>query len=104
VRRQPLALAHDDDDRTHPLLRELARLFVLRGCVSLVPAAPAMSDRARTFELRRSSITRRSYGEKPATSRMTERTNVVFALATPFRWLGRTACAIAVVGWPLFRP
>jgi hypothetical protein len=102
VRRQPIALA-DHDDRTHPLLRELARLFVLHGGVSLVPAA-MYHDRARTFELRRSSITRRSYGEKPATSRMTERTNVVFALATPLRWLGRTACAIAVVGWPLFRP
>jgi hypothetical protein len=101
VRRQPIALAHDDD-RTHPLLRELARLFVLCGSVS--PAPAIHHDRARTFELRRSSITRRSYGEKPATSRMTERTNVVFALATPLRWLGRTACAIAVVGWPLFRP
>jgi hypothetical protein len=59
---------------------------------------------ARTFELRSNSITRRSYGEKPATSRMIERTKLVFALAIPLRWLGRDTFAMAVVGWPLVRP
>jgi hypothetical protein len=35
---------------------------------------------------------------------MIERTNVVFALAMPLRWLGRETLGIAVVGWPLLRP
>ena len=58
----------------------------------------------RTFELRSSSITRRSYGAKPATSRTTERTNLVLVDETPLRCDGFGVCSIAVVGWPLLRP
>ena len=58
----------------------------------------------RTFELRSNSITRRSYGENPATSRMTERTNLVRVDEMPLRWEGFTTFGMAVVGWPFFRP
>ena len=58
----------------------------------------------RTFEFLNSSITRRSYGENPATSRTTERTNFVRADWMPLRWLGRTVFSMGVVAWPLLRP
>ena len=58
----------------------------------------------RTFEFLNNSITRRSYAENPATSRTTERTNLVFWDETPLRWLGFATLAIGVVGCPLLRP
>jgi hypothetical protein len=35
---------------------------------------------------------------------MIERTKVVFALAMPFRWLGRETLSMDVVGCPVLRP
>ena len=58
----------------------------------------------RTFEFLSSSITRRSYGEKPATSRTTERTNLVREDWMPLRWLGLTVLGMEVVGRPVLRP
>lgn len=54
----------------------------------------------RTLEFRNNSITRRSYAENPATSRITDRTNLVFVDWTPLRSLGRGAFGIGVVGCP----
>lgn len=98
-----IALAKDD---THPLLRELPCLLVLdiQICRRSTPADDIAKSGVRTLEFLNSSITRRSYGEKPATSRTTERTNLVRADWMPLRWLGRTAWAMGVVGWPLLRP
>lgn len=62
-----------------------------------------MSD-VRTLEFLNSSMTRRSYAENPATSLITDRTNLVLVDCTPLRWLGRTAFGIAVVGCPLLGP
>ena len=59
---------------------------------------------ARTFEFLNNSITRRSYAEKPATSRTIDRTSLVFADKMPLRWLGRATFSIGVVGWPCLRP
>jgi hypothetical protein len=59
---------------------------------------------ARTFEFLNNSITRRSYAEKPATSRTIDRTSFVFADRLPLRWLGRAAFSIGVVVWPCLRP
>ena len=58
----------------------------------------------RTLEFLSNSITRRSYGEKPTTSRTIERTNFVREDWMPLRWLGRTVLGMGVVGWPLLRP
>ena len=58
----------------------------------------------RTLEFLNNSRTRRSYGEKPTTSRITERTNLLRVDRVPLRWLGRTVLAMGVVGWPLLRP
>lgn len=93
-------------DSTHPLLRELPCLLVLdtQKCCPSTPVVGIGKLEARTLEFLNSSITRRSYGEKPATSRTTERTNLVRADWMPLRWLGRTAWAMGVVGWPLLRP
>ena len=57
-----------------------------------------------SFELRSNSITRRSYGANPTTSRTIERTNLVRVDWTPFLCEGFTTLGMAVVGWPLFRP
>jgi hypothetical protein len=59
---------------------------------------------ARTFEFLNNSMTRRSYAEKPATSRTIDRTSLVFADRMPLRWLGRATFSIGVVGWPCLRP
>lgn len=98
-----LALAKQD---THPLLRELPCLLVLniQICRRSTSVIGIGKSEVRTLEFLNSSITRRSYGEKPATSRTTERTNLVRADWMPLRWLGRTAWAMGVVGWPLLRP
>lgn len=85
---------------TYPLLRQLPRLLVLESMANNASAARvrARETKLRTLEFLNSSITRRSYGEKPATSRTIERTNLVRADWTPFRWLGRTVFGMAVVG------
>lgn len=58
----------------------------------------------RTLEFLKSSITRRSYGEKPTTSLTTERTNFVFWDWIPLRCEGLTVFGMAVVGWPWLGP
>ena len=58
----------------------------------------------QTLEFLNNSITRLSYAENPATSRITDRTNLVLVDCTPLRWLGRTDFGISVVGYPFFRP
>ena len=71
-----------------------------------------------SFEFLSNSMTRFSYGENPATSRMTDLTKVFFSLRvsrrqeesvdthdlTPFLWDGLTALGMTVVGWPRLRP
>ena len=57
-----------------------------------------------TLEFLNNSITRRSYAENPATSLITDRTNLVLVDCTPLRWLGRVALAIGVVGYPWLGP
>ena len=57
-----------------------------------------------SFEFLINSITRFSYGAKPATSRMTERTNFVLFDWIPLRCEGLTVLGMAVVGCPLLRP
>ena len=110
--------------------RPQQRAQLCRGIVSIVPVISASSptrffvsflaflsctgrqsarshqhvSRAPTLEFLSSSITRRSYGENPATSRITDRTNLVFVDVMPLRWLGRTAFGIAVVGCPRLEP
>lgn len=72
---------------------------------SMVPSRFLVNFRAfLSLEFRSSSITRLSYGENPATSRIIERTNLFLVDWMPFRWLGRDALGREVVGYPLFNP
>lgn len=57
-----------------------------------------------SFEFLNNSMTLLSYGENPATSLMTDRTNCVFWEETPLRVDGRAGRSRGVVGWPLLAP
>ena len=57
-----------------------------------------------SFEFLNNSMTRRSYGANPTTSRTIERTNLVRVDWTPFLCEGLTDFGISVVVWPLLMP
>ena len=71
-RAELLELALGAQKRAETLLRELARLLVLYKVLGKYHGGRSAT---RTLEFLNNSITRLSYGENPATSRMTERTN-----------------------------
>lgn len=90
---------------TYPLFGEFPCFLILQFAVADKGQHRHMGFMcARTFEFLNNSITRRSYAEKPATSRTIDRTSLVFADRMPLRWLGRAAFSIGVVGWPCLRP